>query len=237
MPGWRILKGTIDILTDSYWQSAPDGGNQSIDLDGTSVGTIEQSFATAPGRDYLFTGYVSHNPSVPYGRANVFLNGVFFTRLTHGIPDSNPHMQWQRFTYRFRATAAATTLTLSDVTGINDTQGTVLDGLSVTLAPNQNPPVVAAAPAAPTGLTVTAVSANRVSLTWIDSSPSETAVAVWRKGSGADWARVGVLAPHTTTFTDTGLAANSAYTYRVRAIGGNVASGWSNQVTVRTTPA
>ena len=60
---------------------------------------------------------------------------------------------------------------------------------------------------------------------------------LWFPPSGADWARVGVLAPHTTTFTDTGLAANSAYTYRVRAIGGSVASGWSNQVTVRTTPA
>jgi hypothetical protein len=65
VPGWRIVQGTIDILTASYWQPAPDGGNQSIDLDGTSVGTIEQSFPTVPGQEYLFSGYVSHNPSVP----------------------------------------------------------------------------------------------------------------------------------------------------------------------------
>ena len=60
---------------------------------------------------------------------------------------------------------------------------------------------------------------------------------LWFPPSGADWARVGVLAPHTTTFTDAGLAPNATYTYRVRAIGGSVASGWSNEVTVRTTPA
>ena len=46
-----------------------------------------QSFATAPGRDYLFTGYVSHNPSVPYGRANVFLNGkaISFARTASAV--------------------------------------------------------------------------------------------------------------------------------------------------------
>jgi hypothetical protein len=236
VPGWRIVQGDIDILTASYWQAAPDGGNQSIDLDGFHVGTIEQSFPTVPGREYLFSGYVSHNPSVPYGRANVFLNGVFFTQLAHAIPNRNPEMQWQPFSYRFRATAAVTTLTLSDVTGINSSQGTVLDGLSVTPAADQNPPVAATgAPTAPTGLSVAAVSARQVSLRWTDNSNNETAFAIWRKGDGHDWARVGLVPPKATSFTDTGLAASTSYTYRVRATN-QYASDWSNEVTV-TTPA
>lgn len=238
VPGWRILQGTIDIVTNAYWQAAPDGGNQSIDLDGTSVGTIEQSFATVPGQEYVFSGYVSHNPSVPYGRANVFLNGVFFTQLTHEIPDTNPDMKWQPFAYRFRATAAATTLTLSDVTNINDDQGTVLDGLSVTLAPDQSPPPVTTATdlPAPTNLLARLLPGAGVQLTWQDNSTDENAFAVWRRIGSSDWTRIGVQAPHTTSFPDQTVAPGTTYTYRVRATRGSVASDWSNEVTV-TTPA
>jgi hypothetical protein len=45
-----------------------------------------------------------------------------------------------------------------------------------------------------------------------------------------------VLAPNTTTFLDPNGAPGATYTYRVRATRGNVASDWSNEVTV-TTPA
>ena len=109
----------------------------------------------------------------------------------------------------------------------------MLDGLSVTLAEGQNPPTVAAgALAAPTGLAARAVSASAVTLTWTDNSANETAFAIWRRDSAGTWVRVGVVPPNTTTFTDTNLAPGTTYTYRVRAIGGSVASDWSNEVTV-----
>jgi len=163
VPGWRITQGAIDLLTASYWQPAPDGGSQSIDLDGSpGVGTLEQSFPTVPGQVYLFSGYVSHNPSVYFGRADVFLNGVFLTQLRHAVPNRSADMQWLPFTYRFRATAATTTLTLSDVTNINDSQGTVLDGLSVTRT--------------------TAVTVNGV--TYAAAGPSETIAAAFTQPDG-----------------------------------------------------
>ena len=136
-------------------------------------------------------------------------------------------MHWVPFAFFFRATTPLTTLTIEDVTGLDPLRGTALDGLSVTLAGDQSPPaappvvtpavLTAGAPAAPTGLAVTAVTADRASLTWIDNSGNETAIAIWRRDSSGTWSRVGVVPPNTTTFTDTGLTPGTPYTYRVRA--------------------
>jgi len=88
-----------------------------------------------------------------------------------------------------------------------------------------------APPAAPTGLAAT-VARSAVTLTWTAHSTTEQAYAIWRQGGGAAWARVGIMGPGATTYSDTGLTAGTSYTYRVRAIGAVGASGWSNEVSV-----
>src|SRR5947209_5758275 len=88
-------------------------------------------------------------------------------------------------------------------------------------------------PAAPSNLAVSSLSAA-VALTWTDNSNNETAFAIWRQGRGAGWARVGVVGPDTTAYTDTNISANTTYTYQVRAINNVGASDWSNQVTAAT---
>lgn len=86
------------------------------------------------------------------------------------------------------------------------------------------------APTAPAGLTVTATTSNSVSLSW---SASTDNVAV----TGYDVYRNGVLAGNATTrtFTDTNLAAATAYSYTVAArdAGGNT-SALSAAVTATT---
>jgi hypothetical protein len=237
VPGWQILKGSIDILTASYWQPAPDGGSQSIDLLGSpGVGTIQQSFPAVPGQDYLFSGYVSHNPSVTYGRANVLVNGALLAQLSHQIPNSSTNMQWQPFAYRFRATTPTTTLTLSDVTGINDSQGTVLDGLSVTVAGNEPPPVTPTAPAAPTNLAAKAVSPTEIDLTWTDNSNNEVQFILYRKSGTSDFVRIGQVASGVTSYSDRGLSPGTSYTYLVRAWNPAGASTRSNEASA-TTPS
>jgi hypothetical protein len=146
LAGWRVLKGTVDVVGHSYWQQALGQGNQSIDLIGTpGAATIEQTFPTEPGREYLFSGWLSHNPVIDPAlvrRANVYLNNALFVQLVHGDPKTTRrNMRWRQFSYRFRATACRTTLKLQDVTAASGTSasymavqlcGTVLDGLSIT---------------------------------------------------------------------------------------------------------
>jgi hypothetical protein len=133
LPGWTIVRGTVDV--DQEWQQAPGQGHQSLDLVGDRAGTIEQSFATVPGQQYQFSGWISHDygGGVPEGRADVYLNGAFFVQLYHNAPSSQTDMQWMPFSYQFRATGTVTTLRLADVTGLSDLRGLVLDGLSVVL--------------------------------------------------------------------------------------------------------
>jgi uncharacterized protein DUF642/fibronectin type III domain protein/lectin-like protein len=140
LPGWRITRGSVDVVLAPTWQAAPGEGSQTLALAGAAgAGTIEQSFSTITGQEYLFSGWIAHNPNTaaaPEGRANVLLNGQFFDQLFHRDALATPaDMRWSRFAYRFQATAAATTLTLADVTGTPSPGGLVLDGLTVVPVP------------------------------------------------------------------------------------------------------
>ena len=139
LPGWTIVRGTVGVHQE--WQPAPGQGHQSLGLVGDRPGTIEQSFATVPGQQYRFSGWIAHDygDGVPEGRADVYLNGTFFVQLYHNAPSSQTDMHWLPFSYSFRATGATTTLRLADVTGLSALRGLVLDGLSV-VAVDEPPP-------------------------------------------------------------------------------------------------
>src|SRR5207253_1094086 len=132
IPGWKITEGTVDV-TSWYWKAAV--GRQSLDLVGDNPGTIEQSFATDVGREYIISGVIAHNPANFYfaeGRGNVFVDRVFLIQLLHQDPTVTvSEMHWTPFSVRFRATAPMTTLTISDATGSPFPGGLVLDGLAV----------------------------------------------------------------------------------------------------------
>ncbi len=96
--------------------------------------------------------------------------------------------------------------------------------------------VTSTAPAAPTGLTATALSATSVRLNWVDNSNNETQFEVHRRllPSGT-FATVATVGANTTTIVDTVQGATS-YEYRVRALKGSEGSGFSNLANV-TTPS
>jgi hypothetical protein len=135
IPGWRIPRGTIDLVTRQI-APAPGQGRQSVDMVGSPMAAkIEQTFFTEPGREYLFAGWLGRNPGVHMARADVYVNGAFLVQLHHQGPADGTDAGWQPFSYRFRATRQQTTLTLTDVTFVSDVAGTELDGLIVTPAP------------------------------------------------------------------------------------------------------
>jgi chitodextrinase len=88
--------------------------------------------------------------------------------------------------------------------------------------------------AGPTGLVGLAISESQVSLTWVDQSANETGFRIERK-SGEEFVERAQVGPDVVTFTDTGLAPTTAYTYRVRAVNGEGLSAPSNEVRVTTT--
>jgi len=98
----------------------------------------------------------------------------------------------------------------------------------------------AAPPAAPSGLTATAVSASRIDLNWTDNSATEDGFRIERctgvmvPCADASFAQIAQTGPNTTTYSDTGLSAATSYSYRVRAFNGAGNSAYSNTATAMT---
>lgn len=90
-------------------------------------------------------------------------------------------------------------------------------------------------PSAPTNLLANIESASRVRLFWTDNSSNETGFEVERS-SGGGFTRITTTGAGAISYLDQSVAPESGYTYRVRAVNGGNASGYTNTVSV-TTPA
>ena len=88
-------------------------------------------------------------------------------------------------------------------------------------------------PAAPSGLTATALSATEVGLNWVDQSSNETEFRVEQKKDGS-FVDVGPVAANVTAVTVLSISPGSTNTFRVRARGTAGDSVYSNEATVTT---
>ncbi|MBN1676688.1 MAG: fibronectin type III domain-containing protein [Kiritimatiellae bacterium] len=76
-------------------------------------------------------------------------------------------------------------------------------------------------PAAPSGLTATASSSSRIDVSWTDNSDNETGFKVDRRQSGTtEWVRIATPGANAMGHTDSGLAAETKYYYKVKAYNG-----------------
>ena len=73
-------------------------------------------------------------------------------------------------------------------------------------------------PSAPTNLSANTVSTSEIDLAWIDTSSDETGFVVDRSDDGVNYTSIASLEADTTTFSDSGLAANTTYSYQVAAV-------------------
>ncbi|MDD4403134.1 MAG: fibronectin type III domain-containing protein, partial [Desulfitobacteriaceae bacterium] len=87
---------------------------------------------------------------------------------------------------------------------------------------------------APTNLAATAVSSSQVNLTWTDSSDNEKGFIIERKSLSGSYTEIGSVESDTTAFSDTGLPAAAAYSYRVKAYYDGGESNYSNVVSLTT---
>jgi fibronectin type 3 domain-containing protein len=101
------------------------------------------------------------------------------------------------------------------------------DNVSISV-PDTNPP------AAPTGLTATAVTGTEVTLSWADNSSNETGFKIERSPDGTNFSQVATVGTDTTSYLDTALNFGTNYFYRVRATNSFGDSAYTNTASVTT---
>lgn len=87
-----------------------------------------------------------------------------------------------------------------------------------------------ALPAAPTGLSATAVSKSQINIAWTDNADNETGFMIERcKGSTCtNFAQIATVGANVTSYSNTRLTSKTTYRYRVRANNSLGSSGYSN---------
>lgn len=87
------------------------------------------------------------------------------------------------------------------------------------------------APFAPANLAGITRSSSQIDLTWTDNADNETGYVLERALDRVTFAPLATLGANVTSFSDTGLAAGTEYSYRVYAVNGAGNSGYSNVAT------
>ncbi len=89
-------------------------------------------------------------------------------------------------------------------------------------------------PQAPNNLTAAALAPDLVELGWRDRSDDETRFEIQRREEAADFELLATAGADATAYDDATATSGTAYTYRVRAVNGAGASGFSNPASVVT---
>jgi N-acetyl-anhydromuramyl-L-alanine amidase AmpD len=91
-------------------------------------------------------------------------------------------------------------------------------------------------PAAPTSLTATAVSDVQINLAWAQSMPNEDGFHIYRSTDNVTYALVATVGINATSYSNTGLAGNRLYYYKVAAYNTAGNSAYSNVASDTTAP-
>jgi hypothetical protein len=226
------------LLPDGRVLSGGGDGNQDVEV-------------YSPG--YLFKGarpVIASAPSIvvygqPFfvGTADAAqIGGVSLLRLSSVTHAFNMEQRINRLAF----SAAADGLNVAALTNANLSPPGyymlfILNGSGVPSAAKIVRVSPAEPPAAPSALTVTAMSASRIDLNWTDNSATEDGFRIERctgvvnvTCADANFAQIAQTGPNTTTYSDTGLSAATTYSYRVRAFNGVGNSAYSNTATAVT---
>ncbi len=124
---------------------------------------------------------------------------------------------------------------------VNDGAVTMRNGsITITVSPGELISLRSArtwgkTPAAPSGLTATAVSSSQINLSWADNSSNETGFTLRRKtGAAGTYGIYATVGANVTIFNDTGLTPSTTYYYQVNANNSSGDSAWSNEAGATT---
>jgi len=142
---WTVGTGNVDWI-GNYWQS-PTGVagplNGSVDLDGTSPGSISQTITTVPNAVYDLTFFLSGNPDGgnPIKTLVVNAGSTGFAPITY-TTGSNSHgsMDYVSESLLFQATSSSTIISFISADAAGSDWGPVVGGIGVNLAPTTPEP-------------------------------------------------------------------------------------------------
>ncbi len=130
---WSVVSGSVDLI-NNYW--TPSEGHYSLDLNGTSAGSIEQTFSTVAGRVYTVTFDMAGNTDGGGKVKTIFAgdadNTNTFTFNTTG--HSKGAMGWETKSFSFTAVDSTSTLSFSGFAG-NKAYGAAIDNITVSSVP------------------------------------------------------------------------------------------------------
>jgi hypothetical protein len=140
---WRITSGSVNV--QGYWPAVE--GTHTLDLNGVSAGTIEQTFATIPGQVYQLLFNYANNPDRPAGTATATVTvtgaGTLLSRRIAHTGSTPRDMRYTPFLGNFVAdSTSATPRFISTTPGAH---GIVLEAVSVIAIPgaaDTAPPVI-----------------------------------------------------------------------------------------------
>ncbi|MRR08464.1 MAG: hypothetical protein EG828_16390, partial [Deltaproteobacteria bacterium] len=216
------IKGTTSILpgliiTPPIFQqiipSAPTSLTASGDLLGKKVTLAWKDNASSE------SGYVIERKT----------SGGSYAQLTLTAANASSYVDTTaaintQYTYRVKAKG-----TISDSAYSNEAVG----GYSLVFF--ETPKFELAFPDVPQNLAATLTSADTIELSWSAVSGSISGYKIERKiGASGDWELLVSLSSSKTSLTDTGLDADTAYSYRVRSYDALFSSGPSNEVSMTT---
>ena len=209
--GYEAVTSVASITSTGTRSSFSNYGRTSVDLGAPGSGV----WSTTPSNTY--SSYSGTSMATPHVTGAAALYESVYPGAT---------AQQVRAAILQSATATPT----SSMTGITTTGGRLNIGAWFSGGP---PP---AAPAAPTGLTASAVSSSQINLAWSDNASNETGFTVERCTgvSCTNFAPIASLAANATSYQNAGLAASTTYGFRVVASNGAGNSGYSNTASATT---
>ena len=247
---------TADYGTNSAPQDIGAGStdiNVTFDLTGILANTVYHYRIVANnidglsfGADQVFTTITGP----PNARTNSASDITINSAVLNGIVNPNALSTTAYFEWGLNTSYGNSTAVQDIGSGVADVGITAtITGLSIDTTYNYR--VVAAnslgttyganqlfliqAPAAPSGLTTTAITPSSIYLSWTDNSNNEDGFKIERKtGAGGTYAQVAVVGVNTVSYSDNGLASPVLYYYRIKAFNTIGDSAYSNESSATT---
>ncbi|WP_030057013.1 MULTISPECIES: choice-of-anchor C family protein [Streptomyces] len=128
---WKVVGGSVDLTGAGFWQVAE--GDQSLDLNGATSGTITQAFTTTPGTTYSVTYALAGNPAggTVLRTGRVTIDGQSFQDFTFDVTGkTRAAMGYVGRQFTFVAQNSSTTLGFAST--VAGPYGPVIDNVQVT---------------------------------------------------------------------------------------------------------